>query len=84
MTEVHLFDPRALYRHWEDAQWSPFAVDLSADEGQWRDLGEEDRGLVFWVLSSLMVAEERKEIRDFAVGGLTRRLRVIGVPLSTL
>jgi hypothetical protein len=31
-----------------------------------------------------MVAEERKEIRDFAVGGLTRRLQVIGVPLSTL
>jgi ribonucleoside-diphosphate reductase beta chain len=59
VTEVNLFDPQALYRHWEDAQWSPFAIDLSADQGQWGDLGEEDRGLVFWVLSSLMVAEER-------------------------
>ena len=23
MTEVHLFDPQALYRHWEEEQWSP-------------------------------------------------------------
>ncbi len=59
MTEVHLFDPQTLYRHWEDAQWSPFAIDLDADRDQWRDLGDEDRGLIFWVLSSLMVAEER-------------------------
>lgn len=59
MTEVHLFDPQMLYRHWEDEQWSPFAIDLSADQGQWRELDEEDRGLIFWVLSSLMVAEER-------------------------
>jgi ribonucleoside-diphosphate reductase beta chain len=59
MTEVHLYDPQTLYRHWEDQQWSPFAIDLGADQGQWHDLGEEDRGLIFWVLSSLMVAEER-------------------------
>ncbi len=59
MSEVHLYDPQTLYRHWEEEQWSPFAIDLSADQGQWRDLDEEDRGLIFWVLSSLMVAEER-------------------------
>jgi ribonucleoside-diphosphate reductase beta chain len=59
VNEVHLFDPQTLYRHWEDAQWTPFAVDLDADRDQWRELGEEDRGLIFWVLSSLMVAEER-------------------------
>jgi len=59
VTEVHLFDPQTLYRHWEDEQWSPFAIDLSADQEQWRELGGEDRGLIFWVLSSLMVAEER-------------------------
>ena len=59
MSEIHLFDPQTLYRHWEDGQWSPFAIDLSADRAQWRDLVEEDRGLIFWVLSSLMVAEER-------------------------
>jgi ribonucleoside-diphosphate reductase beta chain len=56
---VHLFDPQTLYRHWEDEQWSPFAIDLGADQEQWRELGGEDRGLIFWVLSSLMVAEER-------------------------
>jgi ribonucleoside-diphosphate reductase beta chain len=58
-TDVHLFDPQTLYRHWEDGQWTPFAIDLSADCEQWRGLGGEDRGLIFWVLSSLMVAEER-------------------------
>lgn len=59
MSTVHLFDPQTLYRHWEDEQWSPFAIDLGADQAQWGELGGEDRGLIFWVLSSLMVAEER-------------------------
>lgn len=59
VTEVHLFGPQELYRHWEEGQWSPFEVDLAADAEQWRRLGGEDRGLIFWVLSSLMVAEER-------------------------
>jgi ribonucleoside-diphosphate reductase beta chain len=59
VTEVHLFDPQTLYRHWEDGQWSPFAIDLGPDQEQWQELGGEDRGLIFWVLSSLMVAEER-------------------------
>jgi ribonucleoside-diphosphate reductase beta chain len=59
VSEVHLFDPQTLYRHWEDAQWSPFAIDLSADQSQWQGLAEADRRLIFWVLSSLMVAEER-------------------------
>jgi ribonucleoside-diphosphate reductase beta chain len=59
VNEVHLFDPQTLYRHWEDGQWTPFAIGLDADREQWRRLGEEDRGLIFWVLSSLMVAEER-------------------------
>jgi ribonucleoside-diphosphate reductase beta chain len=58
-TEVHLYDPQTLYRHWEDAQWSPFAVDLSADQAQWPAMSGDDRGLVLWALSSLMVAEER-------------------------
>ena len=59
MTETHLFDPQTLYVHWEESQWTPFAIDLAADKEQWQSLGEEDRGLIFWVLSSLMVAEER-------------------------
>lgn len=59
MTEVHLFGPQELYRHWEEGHWSPFEVGLAADVEQWQTLGGEDRNLIFWVLSSLMVAEER-------------------------
>ena len=56
---MHLHDPQTLYRHWEDEQWSPFAIDLKGDRAQWAEMAGEDRGLVFWALSSLMVAEER-------------------------
>lgn len=59
MNEVHLYNPQTLYRHWEDGQWTPFGIALEGDRDQWRDLEDEDRGLIFWVLSSLMVAEER-------------------------
>ena len=59
MNETRLFDPQTLYRHWEDGQWTPYAIDLSADRDQWASLGGDDRGLIFWVLSSLIVAEER-------------------------
>jgi ribonucleoside-diphosphate reductase beta chain len=56
---LQLNDPQTLYRRWEDSQWSPFAVDLSRDREQWRALGGPERELVLFVLSSLMVAEER-------------------------
>jgi ribonucleoside-diphosphate reductase beta chain len=59
MNETHLFDPQTLYRHWEEVQWSPYDIDLSRDRDQWSALEGEDRGLIFWVLSSLIVAEER-------------------------
>jgi ribonucleoside-diphosphate reductase beta chain len=59
MNDTHLYDPQTLYRHWEDAQWTPYAIDLNADRDQWTDLDGSDRGLIFWVLSSLIVAEER-------------------------
>ena len=57
--EIQLNDPQTLYRRWEDAQWSPFAVDLTEDVRQWGVMTGEDRDLIFYVLSSLMVAEER-------------------------
>ena len=59
MTELQLSDPQTLYRRWEDSQWSPFTVDLSRDAEQWTTLDENARGLLYFVLSSLMVAEER-------------------------
>lgn len=57
--EIQLNDPQTLYRRWEDSQWSPFAIDLAADREQWQEMTGEDRDLIFYVLSSLMVAEER-------------------------
>jgi ribonucleoside-diphosphate reductase beta chain len=57
--EIHLYDPQTLYRHWEDEQWNPFAIDLATDREQWLELGADDRSLIYWALASLMVAEER-------------------------
>lgn len=57
--KVSLHDPQTLYEQWEGAQWNPWDVDLSVDLEQWRALSEEDRGLILWALSSLLVAEER-------------------------
>ncbi len=59
-TDVHINDPQTLYRHWEGEQWSPWDVELDTDREQWRDsLSDQDKGLVYWALSSLIVAEER-------------------------
>ena len=57
--ELQLNDPQTLYRRWEESQWNPFAIDLTADREQWQGLGEDQRALLYFVLSSLMVAEER-------------------------
>lgn len=57
--EIQLNDPQTLYERWEAAQWNPFEVALDRDRQQWAEMGESDRGLIYWVLSSLMVAEER-------------------------
>jgi ribonucleoside-diphosphate reductase beta chain len=57
--ELRLNDPQALYRRWEDSQWSPFTIDLTRDAGQWRDADPQIRELMLYALSSLMVAEER-------------------------
>ena len=56
---LRLHDPQTLYRQWEASQWSPFDVDLARDRGQWRDLDDARRELLLFVLSSLLVAEER-------------------------
>ena len=57
---AHLHDPQTLYRHWENEQWNPWAIDLARDKDQWRHaLSAEDKTLIYWALSSLMVAEER-------------------------
>jgi ribonucleoside-diphosphate reductase beta chain len=58
-SDIQLNDPQTLYRRWEESQWSPFAVDLSTDQEQWAEMNGGSRDLVLFVLSSLMVAEER-------------------------
>jgi ribonucleoside-diphosphate reductase beta chain len=58
-SDIQLNDPQTLYRRWEGSQWSPFAIDLTADRQQWAGMEGDARELVFYVLSSLMVAEER-------------------------
>jgi ribonucleoside-diphosphate reductase beta chain len=57
--DLQLNDPQTLYRRWEDSQWSPFAIDLERDREQWEQMDGAERELVLFVLSSLMVAEER-------------------------
>ena len=59
MTEIQLNDPQTLYRHWEESQWSPFTIDLTQDAEQWPTIPDGIRELLLFVLSSLMVAEER-------------------------
>lgn len=59
MSDIQLNDPQTLYRRWEDSQWSPFEIALDRDREQWGTMAEEDRALIYWALSSLMVAEER-------------------------
>jgi ribonucleoside-diphosphate reductase beta chain len=57
---LHLHDPQTLYRHWEHEQWNPWSIELANDRDQWqRALSDDHKALVYWALSSLMVAEER-------------------------
>jgi len=54
-----LKDPEQLYLDWEHAHWVAQDVDLSRDLSDWNGLEEEERNLLYFALSSLMVAEER-------------------------
>ena len=59
MSDIQLNDPQTLYRHWEDQHWTPFDIDLSTDGEQWPRLEPSVREIIYFALSSLMVAEER-------------------------
>jgi ribonucleoside-diphosphate reductase beta chain len=54
-----LRSPQELYEDWEHSHWAARDIDLSRDPGHWAVLPERERELLYWVLSSLMVAEER-------------------------
>jgi ribonucleoside-diphosphate reductase beta chain len=51
--------PQQLYGDWEHAHWAAQDIDLSRDRADWEALDDSQRELLHWVLSSLMVAEER-------------------------
>jgi ribonucleoside-diphosphate reductase beta chain len=51
--------PQALYLDWERAHWAAQDVDLRRDPADWSELAPRERELLYWVLSSLIVAEER-------------------------
>ncbi len=54
-----LLSPQRLYEQWEHSHWAAHDIDLSGERASWEALEETERGLLYWVLSSLMVAEER-------------------------
>ena len=58
-TRVALKDPQELYLDWEHAHWAAQDIDLSRDPVDWAGLEESERQLLYFALSSLMVAEER-------------------------
>ena len=51
--------PQQLFEDWEHSHWAAQDVDLERDRSDWNELAQEERTLLYWVLSSLMVAEER-------------------------
>ena len=56
---AHLKDPQQLYLDWEHAHWAAQDIDLERDPADWEGLDGAERELLYFVLSSLMVAEER-------------------------
>jgi ribonucleoside-diphosphate reductase beta chain len=56
---AQLRTPQQLYEDWERAHWAAQDVDLQRDRSDWMELPDDERNLLYWVLSSLMVAEER-------------------------
>jgi ribonucleoside-diphosphate reductase beta chain len=59
VSDIQLNDPQTLHRRWEESQWSPFDIDLSTDKAQWPAIEPALREIIYFALSSLMVAEER-------------------------
>lgn len=51
--------PQELYDQWEHDHWAAQDVDLRRDREQWPQLSATERGLMYYVLSALIAAEER-------------------------
>src|SRR5258708_38658128 len=58
-TETPLPSAQQLYVDWEGAQWPAHGIALSRDRADMVGLDDAERLLLYFALSSLMVAEER-------------------------
>src|SRR5207253_1964988 len=47
------------YELWERQSWQSHTIDLAPDVAHWRQMTEEERGHLAWLLSSFFVGEER-------------------------
>ena len=58
-TDQPLRSPQQLYDDWEHAHWAAQDIELTRDRDDWATMAGKERDLLYFVLSSLMVAEER-------------------------
>jgi ribonucleoside-diphosphate reductase beta chain len=58
-TKFKLMDPQKLYELWERQQWQSQEIDFSKDKDHWKNLSDEQRDQVIWLLSSFFIGEER-------------------------
>ena len=67
-------------------QWQSLGIDLERDKEQWKEIPDEQRAEHLWGLSSFFLGEERVTTQFsglvMAYSALSRRLKVIGVPLG--
>ncbi len=56
---VKLMNPQELYELWERQQWQSQAIDFSKDKEDWRNLSDEMKDDIIWVLASFFIGEER-------------------------
>ena len=59
VAQPRLRNSQQLYEDWERSHWAAQDIDLERDSIDWAALAKGERDLLYWVLSSLMVAEER-------------------------
>ncbi len=83
---LELMRPQQLYELWERQQWQSLGIDLERDKEQCKEIPDEQRAEHLWGLSSFFLGEERVTTQFsglvMAYSALSRRLKVIGVPLG--
>jgi ribonucleoside-diphosphate reductase beta chain len=57
--KVKLMGPQKLYELWERQHWQSQEIDFSKDKEDWKELSDEERDYLVWLLSSFFIGEER-------------------------